>query len=78
MHEYLTEGVGLFIYVFTMNYLVDTVTKALTPMCAGWKSVYLFLFLFIFIYYKIVHNSTVWGYSLIASWAGSLNARTAV
>jgi len=39
-----------------------TVTKALTRMCAGWKSVYLFLFVF-FIYYKIVHNSTVWGYT---------------
>ena len=56
MHEYLTESVGLFIYIFTMNYLVDYGYEGIN---ANVCKVEVSLFIFIFIFFIIKSFTTV-------------------
>jgi len=52
VHKYLTEGVGLFIYILMLNYLVNYCYEGInTNVC--WVDVSLF-FLYFLIYYNIV------------------------
>ena len=50
MHEYLTESVGLFIYIFTMNYLVDYCYEGINAnVCRVEVSLFISICIFLFI-----------------------------